>query len=137
MTCRHVRKIFTTSSQTQRLKDSGRHPTTVIITNMRCHFPVITSLLLASVASAGPLEAREPVPGLIDDILNGALSPIAQLIKDILAGTTSAIDDTISSKPTTCSVPLLKDKCCVCKCNSLSEMGRETVSDKTRVRCVC
>lgn len=79
---------------------------------MRCHSPIVALSLLAAVASAGPLEAREPQLGLIDNLLTGILTPVTQLIKDVLAGTKSAIDDTKSNKPLTCSLSLLSDKCC-------------------------
>ena len=71
-------------------------------------------LALSLLASAGPLETRAPVPGIIDDILTGILSNVGQLIKDVLSGAKSAIDDTKSDKPLACSL-LATDKCCVCK----------------------
>lgn len=74
-------------------------------------------LALSLLASAGPLETREPVPGIIDDILTGILSGVGQLIKDVLSGAKSAIDDTKSNKPITCSI-FTTDKCCVCKSTS-------------------
>ncbi|KAL6707402.1 hypothetical protein ACN47E_004181 [Coniothyrium glycines] len=82
---------------------------------MRYQLPTVLSLsLLSSLASSTPLEKREPQLGLIDDLLGGVLTPVTQLIKDVLAGTKSAIDDTRSNKPLTCSLSLLStDKCCV------------------------
>lgn len=72
------------------------------------------SLAFAPLATANPLERREAQPGLIDELLTGVLTPITQLITDVLSGTTSAIDNGISKKPFTCSLPLLSsDKCCV------------------------
>jgi L-ascorbate peroxidase len=73
-------------------------------------------LALSVVSSATPLEKREAAPGPIEDLLKGILTPIGQLIKDVLAGAKSAIDDTRSNKPATCSLPLLsRDKCCACE----------------------
>jgi hypothetical protein len=77
------------------------------------------ALTLLTVAT--PLEQREAAPGLIDDLLNGVLSPIAQLIKDILNGVTSSLTDDISSKPLICLSTL--DSCCVCKWISLLRHG--------------
>ncbi|CAA9962145.1 hypothetical protein CFE70_005547 [Pyrenophora teres f. teres 0-1] len=73
---------------------------------------VLPILALSLLASAGPLETREPVPGIIDNILTGILSGVGQLIKDVLSGAKSAIDDTKSNKPLTCSF-LATDKCCI------------------------
>ncbi|EDU45873.1 KatG Catalase peroxidase I [Pyrenophora tritici-repentis] len=73
---------------------------------------VLPILALSLLASAGPLETREPVPGIIDDILTGVLSGVGQLIKDVLSGAKSAIDDTKSNKPLICSL-LTTDKCCI------------------------
>ncbi|KAF2738347.1 ligninase LG6 precursor [Polyplosphaeria fusca] len=73
----------------------------------------IVLLSLASVAVASPhsLDSRKPAPGLIEDILGGALSVVGQLIKDVLSGAKSGIDNTISSKPLLCLSAV--DKCCV------------------------
>ena len=82
-------------------------------------------LALSLLASAGPLETREPVPGIIDDILTGILSGVGQLIKDVLSGAKSAIDDTKSNKPITCSI-FTTDKCCVCKSTSQRSLYSHT-----------
>ncbi|KAI8939311.1 hypothetical protein NX059_003101 [Plenodomus lindquistii] len=75
---------------------------------------ILAAFALLNLTAAGPLEHREAQPGLIDDLLTGVLSPIGQLVKDVLSGAKSAIDDTISSKPLTCSLSLLgSEKCCV------------------------
>lgn len=78
----------------------------------------LSSLSLPAVAS--PLQAREADPGLIDALLGGVLIGIPKLIKDVLSGTISAIDDTRSNKPLTCSLSILSDKCCVCKSTNAS-----------------
>ncbi|KAF1946592.1 ligninase LG6 precursor [Clathrospora elynae] len=71
-------------------------------------------LALSLQASARPLQQREASPGIIEDLLTGILTPITQLIKDVLSEAKSAIDDTKSSKPLTCSLLLLgSDRCCV------------------------
>ncbi|KAJ8118723.1 hypothetical protein OPT61_g330 [Boeremia exigua] len=72
---------------------------------------LILALPLLSLSLATPLEQREAAPGLIDELLNGALSPIAQLIKDILAGAKSGIDNNKSDKPLVCLSAV--DSCCV------------------------
>ncbi|KAH9862350.1 hypothetical protein IAQ61_010554 [Plenodomus lingam] len=72
------------------------------------------SLVLSSVATANPLDRREASPGLIEDLLNIALTPITNLISNVLSGSITAIDNTISSKPLTCSLSIFApDKCCV------------------------
>lgn len=70
-------------------------------------------LSLALLTLAGPLERRDPTPGLIDDLLNGILSAVAQLIKDVLSGAKSGIDNNKSNKPALCLSSI--DACCVCK----------------------
>jgi hypothetical protein len=70
-------------------------------------------LLLATSAIATPLETREAAPGLLLDLLKGALTEIQQQIKDIITGVKSGITDEISNKPVICLQTL--DKCCVCK----------------------
>lgn len=70
-------------------------------------------LSLSLLALAGPLEQRDPTPGLIDDLLNGILTAVGQLIKDVLSGAKSGIDNTISNKPLLCLQSV--DACCVCK----------------------
>ncbi|KAH7401333.1 ligninase LG6 precursor [Pyrenochaeta sp. MPI-SDFR-AT-0127] len=77
---------------------------------------IVLALYLSSLSLpilASPLQEREAAPGLIDELLGGVLVGIPQLIKQLLDGTKSAIDDTRSAKSLTCSLPLLKDKCCV------------------------
>ncbi|KAG9192208.1 manganese peroxidase [Alternaria panax] len=69
-------------------------------------------LALCSAVSSTPLEQREAAPGLIDNILNGALTGIEQLIADVLSGKKPPIDDTKTNKPATCSL-FSADKCCV------------------------
>jgi hypothetical protein len=72
--------------------------------------PLLSLILLGN---AGPLEQREAVPGLIDDLLDGVSSGVAQLIKDVLSGAKSGIDDFRDTKPLICLQSL--DQCCVCK----------------------
>ncbi|KAH9879757.1 hypothetical protein J1614_001780 [Plenodomus biglobosus] len=98
------------------------------------------SLAFLPLATANPVERREAQPGLIDELLTGVLTPVTQLITDVLSGTTSAIDNGISKKPFTCSLPLLSsDKCCVCKSSSLSTLnianilGWDVSAELTRV----
>ncbi|KAF1977244.1 ligninase LG6 precursor [Bimuria novae-zelandiae CBS 107.79] len=69
-------------------------------------------LCLALQAIATPLEPRKAHPGLIEDLLNGILTPILQSLKDILTGVKSGVaDGEISAKPLICLSTL--DKCCV------------------------
>jgi hypothetical protein len=92
------------------------------------HHQVIFALPILSLCSlvlTSPLEKREPQPRLLDDLLNSIITPVTQLIKDVLDGTKSAIDDTRSNKPLTCSL-LNADRCCVCE--SLAE-HRGAVAD--------
>jgi L-ascorbate peroxidase len=74
---------------------------------------VLPILSLSLLALAGPLEQRDPAPGIIEDILTGFLSGVAQLIKDVLSGAKSGIDDTKSNKPAICLSAI--DSCCVCE----------------------
>jgi hypothetical protein len=87
--------------------------------NTKLALPVLS---LSILALANPLEQREAAPqGLIESLLGGTLSGVAQRIKDVLGGSTSAIDDTESNRPMTCSLPILnRDQCCVCKHPSCS-----------------
>jgi L-ascorbate peroxidase len=84
---------------------------------MRVNTKVALPLLAFSVlSSATPLEQREAAPGPIEDLLKGILTPVTQLIKDVLNGAKSALDDTRSNKPVSCSMSLLKkDQCCICE----------------------
>ncbi|KAJ4397961.1 hypothetical protein N0V91_010544 [Didymella pomorum] len=70
--------------------------------------PLLSLILLGN---AGPLEQREAVPGLIDDLLDGVSSGVAQLIMDVLSGAKSGIDDFRDTKPLICLQSL--DQCCV------------------------
>jgi hypothetical protein len=81
-----------------------------MLRHTRLVLPLLTLFLLVV---ASPLEQREAAPGIIEDLLKGVLPAVAQLIKDVLAGVKSAIDDTKSNKPLTCS--LSSNKCCACK----------------------
>ncbi|KAF1929079.1 class II peroxidase [Didymella exigua CBS 183.55] len=67
-------------------------------------------LSLTFLALASPLEERQSIPGLIDNLLTGILSGVSQLIKNVLAGTTSGIDNAKSNKPPLCSSMI--DSCC-------------------------
>ncbi|KAJ4341021.1 hypothetical protein N0V87_002060 [Didymella glomerata] len=67
-------------------------------------------LSLTFLALASPLEQREAAPGLIDDLLKGALPELAKLIKDVLAGVKSGIDNNKSNKPIVCLSAI--DSCC-------------------------
>ena len=58
------------------------------------------------------LSPRAPSPGLIEDLLQGVLSPVGDLIKDILDKVTSAQSDEIGSKPVPCLESI--DPCCKC-----------------------
>lgn len=103
---------------------------------MLCQLILTLPLLSQSlIVAATPLKQREAAPLIIEHLLNGILTPITQLISDILTGTKSAIDDTRSSKPLTCSLSLLNtDKCCACK-SSIRVKIR--LADHSRVRCLC
>lgn len=76
-----------------------------------------TALLsFSSFVSASPLEERQVIPGLLENLLGGTLNPVSQLISDVLGGSISAIDNTVTTKPWTCSFSLFKpDQCCICK----------------------
>lgn len=80
---------------------------------------IFTLFSVALFAAATPLEAREPAPGLIEDLLKGTLTPIGQLIKDILSGVKSAISDEIESKPLICL-----SACCKCKTRTSPSVWR-------------
>ena len=71
---------------------------------------ILSLLSVALFAAATPLEAREPAPGLIEDLLKGTLTPLTQLIKDILTGVKSGISNEIENKPILCLTAC-------CKCN--------------------
>jgi L-ascorbate peroxidase len=90
---------------------------------------VLPLLSLALLALAGPLEQREAAPGLIDDLLKGALAPIQQLIKDVLSGTKSGIDNTISSKPLVCLSAL--DTCCSCTLLLFTPINKTNILEGT------
>jgi L-ascorbate peroxidase len=72
-------------------------------------FLFVPLLSVAFLASATPLEARDPTPGLIEDLLKGALNDIGRLIKDILDGVKSGISDELEGKP-----PICLGACCKC-----------------------
>lgn len=72
---------------------------------------VLPLLALASPIVAGPLEQREAAPGIIEDLLKGALNSIQQSIKDIVSGVKSGITEEISTKPRLCLQSV--DSCCV------------------------
>ena len=76
---------------------------------------VLPLLSFPFLALASPLEQREAAPGLIDDLLQGALPELAKLIKDVLAGVKSGIDNNKSNKPFVCLSAI--DSCCACTCN--------------------
>jgi L-ascorbate peroxidase len=84
---------------------------------------ILPFLSVALFAAATPLEARDPAPGLIEDLLKGTLNPLGQLIKDILAGVKSGISDEIENKPVLCLTAC-------CKCNVYSSAFSGTVNSE-------
>jgi L-ascorbate peroxidase len=68
-------------------------------------------LATASPAMVADLSLRAPIPGLIDDLLGGALTLVGQTIKDVLTGLKSAQSGELTAKPVLCLTAL--DPCCV------------------------